>query len=1027
MRPFEKKIILQLLCFAFVFVIHLKGKAQYEKCHIDDWTALKAIYEYTWGDNWDSLRNWNIVADSIRSIDCDLSTLFGTELNEDGRVNTIILNNNDLNGSIPKEIGLLTELKYLNLSKNNFVWGEKEIPTEIRNLVHLEYLNLAECNFEDFIPAELGNLINLEELIMNNNEFGRGIPAEIGNLTNLKVLDLSNNKLRGSIPIELSNLDSLEYLYLYNNELSGSMPKELGLLSNLKELILAYNELEGRIPPEFGNLYNLIDLTLSSNLLVGEIPLEIENLNKLQYLFLAFNQFEGDIPIELTKLDNLKQLSLAGNVLSGAIPIEIGDLFNVEYLWLYDNQLSGSIPSEIGNLCKLIFLHLDDNQLNGNIPKELGGLPDLQELDLSSNNLTGSIPTELTNLNNLLYLFLENNNLSGVIPKELGYLSNLKYLFLHNNQLEGSIPYELGKLTNLEYLKIINNNLSNCFDKRLNVFCFKIYNEQFIIEYPEDWGRIPDYSRVIDNGNNFDETFEEFCLDETGTCTTCHESDSLVLIELHKVANGNNWNVPWDIENELVKNWHGLGFDKNDCVKSINLSNMNINAKLTKLLEPLANLSLESLDLSNNQISGYIPSQIEKLNNIKSLKLDHNQLIGKIPHQFYNLRYLDTLRINKNQLSGCYYRSVESFLCKRSLGIDGFYYNFSNETISEGNQFDIDWETLCEGGDDKKGKCEDLLYFEIDKIDINNENSVEFEIYASFGILLDLNFSIKTSSDCDSFNVEIINPFLNEESVNVSNEVAGRLDITVNQINTDIEFNDYALLKITSCAFTTDIANIDISGNIVDRSMTIPLYQNEKNLSTIVQLTEHTLCDYSANIAITGKSKKPFTYLSINKGDTLIHSKSNFHEIIINDLNAGESYDVVIQDANGKKFSTTLLIPEKSAGCKLDTINNPPEVIDTIMIDSLINVADTPIIYPFIFELYPNPANDILQVKLHNTKKVTQYAIHIFDATGKLVQSNNLTSQNTSQSIDISKIDNGIYFVQLNRDGYSFVKKLLIK
>ena len=53
---------------------------------------------------------------------------------------------------------------------------------------------------------------------------------------------------------------------------------------------------------------------------------------------------------------------------------------------------------------------------------------------------------------------------------------------------------------------------------------------------------------------------------------------------------------------------------------------------LGEILAELGNLAtLESLDLSKNQLSGEIPSELGDLDNLTSLNLEENQLSGKVP------------------------------------------------------------------------------------------------------------------------------------------------------------------------------------------------------------------------------------------------------------------------------------------------------------------------------------------------------------------------------------------------------------
>jgi hypothetical protein len=74
------------------------------------------------------------------------------------------------------------------------------------------------------IPPEIGNLSNLWRLNLRNNLISGTIPPEIGNLSELQTLDLRNNLISGTIPPEIGNLSELKNFALSYCQLSGAIP-----------------------------------------------------------------------------------------------------------------------------------------------------------------------------------------------------------------------------------------------------------------------------------------------------------------------------------------------------------------------------------------------------------------------------------------------------------------------------------------------------------------------------------------------------------------------------------------------------------------------------------------------------------------------------------------------------------------------------------------------------------------------------------------------------------------------------------
>ena len=207
-------------------------------------------------------------------------------------------------------------------------------------------IGLTECNLAGTLPKELGNLTELTDLYLNHGGLTGPIPKELGNLPKLEQLILNDNRLTGPLPKELGNLPKLRRFSFGDNQLTGEIPKELGNLPELFKLSGYNNQLTGPIPKELGNLLKLTDLFLNHNRLTGPIPKELGNLLKLKHLTLNDNRLTGEIPKELGNLPELTNLHLNDNRLTGPIPKELGNL-ELRDLYLAGNASSLCLPSSL--------------------------------------------------------------------------------------------------------------------------------------------------------------------------------------------------------------------------------------------------------------------------------------------------------------------------------------------------------------------------------------------------------------------------------------------------------------------------------------------------------------------------------------------------------------------------------------------------------------------------------------------------------------------------------------------------------
>ncbi len=97
---------------------------------------------------------------------------------------------------------------------------------------HVSQIWLAGNNLVGSIPPELGDLSNLEYLSLWKNQLNGSIPPELGGLSNLEILSLGRNALAGEIPPELANLSGLTALNLGYNMLTATGDPPLSFLSS---------------------------------------------------------------------------------------------------------------------------------------------------------------------------------------------------------------------------------------------------------------------------------------------------------------------------------------------------------------------------------------------------------------------------------------------------------------------------------------------------------------------------------------------------------------------------------------------------------------------------------------------------------------------------------------------------------------------------------------------------------------------------------------------------------------------------
>ena len=165
---------------------------------IQRYTAA-TIYISTDGEDWDNDEGW--------MGRMNVCTWYGVGCDETGRVTSLSLSDNNLNGPFPADLNVLGNVHTIELHKNRL---SGELPSSLYEMNQLKVLYLDDNELEGEISDEIGQMIMLEKLALNDNEFSGNLPSELGALENLDMLWLYNNPdITGTIPVEIGNCQKL--------------------------------------------------------------------------------------------------------------------------------------------------------------------------------------------------------------------------------------------------------------------------------------------------------------------------------------------------------------------------------------------------------------------------------------------------------------------------------------------------------------------------------------------------------------------------------------------------------------------------------------------------------------------------------------------------------------------------------------------------------------------------------------------------------------------------------------------------
>ena len=425
------------------------------------------------------------------------------------------LHNNQLTGSLPTQIGLLSSVTRVRLFNNKLVG---QVPTEIGNLRKIEVVEINSNRLSSTLPDVFDSLTYLYRFHAYDDSFTGEIPPSIWRADSLSSLRLQNNNLNGSVPYDYC--DKMSELGLDDSGWFIDSPKVdcdcCDKSCQFWDTILNPTGTNTKCPDEyilylfheFGILTSYMKDVHTNDTINGYYEgicssptgcYEVkgrdgnDNLKDKEWYFGYSNTSRSIIEsnpknpicdaVEICdkvinsnhpkrKIINFFMKTLISN---SSILYDSESYENKALCWIIEHEDTHDLDECDGTLFQFCIMGLFFSSTNyfesGNLFSSTGRLCDLdgiecdeknkfiEAINFQNKNITGSLNTQIGLLQSLIKIDLSNNEMKGTINDATfnGKLPNLEIFDVNSNSFEGKIPTTLLSLPSLKELNISSN------------------------------------------------------------------------------------------------------------------------------------------------------------------------------------------------------------------------------------------------------------------------------------------------------------------------------------------------------------------------------------------------------------------------------------------------------------------------------------------------------------------------------------------------------------------------------------------